>query len=59
MYQCVDTVFKRWQAFICGEEKGINNESGEQIGCPDFRTVALLIAIEKDCNATLIRGIWP
>jgi glutamate dehydrogenase/leucine dehydrogenase len=59
MYQCVDTIFKRWQAFICGEEKGINNESREQIECPDFRTVALLIAIERVRNATLIRGIWP
>ena len=59
MYQCVDTIFNRWQAFICGEEKGINNKSGGQIECPDFRTVALLIAIERVHNATLIRGIWP
>ena len=59
MCQCVDTIFKRWQSFICGEEKGTDEESGEQIECPDFRTVALLIAIERVAKATLIRGIWP
>ena len=59
MCQCVDTIFKRWQSFVCGEEKGTDEESGEQIECPDFRTVALLIAIERVAKATLIRGIWP
>jgi glutamate dehydrogenase (NAD(P)+) len=59
MCQCVDAIFKRWQSFVCGEEKGTDQESGEQIECPDFRTVALLIAIERVAKATLIRGIWP
>ncbi len=54
-----DTIFKRWQAFTVGEEKGIDKLSGEQIECPDFRTVALITAIERVANATLIRGIWP
>lgn len=59
MYQCVDTIFKRWQAFICGEEKATHADSAKQLECPDFRTVALLIAIERVAKATLIRGIWP
>jgi len=59
MDKCVDTIFKRWQAFVCGEEKGINKETGEPIECPNFRTVALVTAIERVASATLIRGIWP
>ncbi len=59
MCQCVDTIFKRWQDFACGEEKITNKESGEQLECPDFRTVALLTAIERVAKATLLRGIWP
>jgi hypothetical protein len=26
---------------------------------PDFRTVALVVAIERVTHATLLRGIWP
>jgi glutamate dehydrogenase/leucine dehydrogenase len=59
MYSCFDAVFKRWQAFMVGEEKVINEESGEQMQSPDFRTVALVIAIERVASATLVRGIWP
>jgi len=47
-----DTVFNRWQRFVVGEE----GEGGE---IPDFRTVALVIAIERVAHATLMRGIWP
>ena len=59
MYNCFDAVFKRWQGFVVGEEKVLNKDTGEQMACPDFRTVALLTAIERVANATLIRGIWP
>jgi glutamate dehydrogenase (NAD(P)+) len=59
MYNCFDTVFKRWQGFVVGEEKVLDKETGGQMACPDFRTVALLTAIERVANATLIRGIWP
>jgi glutamate dehydrogenase (NAD(P)+) len=59
MHHCFDTVFKRWQAFVVGEEKVMDKESGEQLECPDFRTVALVTAIERVANATLLRGIWP
>jgi len=50
MYTAVDTVFSRWQSFVVGEETP---------GTPDFRTVALIIAIERVTEATLMRGIWP
>ena len=59
MYYSLDTVFKRWQAFVVGEECGLDPASGEKLECPDFRTVALLVAIERVANATLMRGIWP
>ncbi len=59
MHHCFDTVFKRWQAFVVGEEKVTDKVSGEQMECPDFRTVALVTAIERVANATLVRGIWP
>jgi len=50
--RATDTVFNRWQRFVVGEE----GEAGE---IPDFRTVALIIAIERVAHATLMRGIWP
>jgi len=59
MYNCFDAVFKRWQGFVVGEEKALDKDSGDQLACPDFRTVALLTAIERVANATLMRGIWP
>jgi glutamate dehydrogenase/leucine dehydrogenase len=59
MYDCFDAIFKRWQGFVVGEEKALYKDSGEQLACPDFRTVALLTAIERVANATLMRGIWP
>ena len=60
MYAAVDTVFNRWQAFVVGEEKPAGRVlSEEPVVVPDFRTVALIIAIERVTRATLIRGIWP
>ena len=52
MHSAVDTVFKRWQCFVVGDEPRINHS-------PDFRTTALIIAIERVTRATLMRGIWP
>lgn len=61
MYDTVDVVFSRWQGFVVGEdvpsEQGKNNHRLEQK--PDFRCIALSIAIERVANATLLRGIWP
>ena len=59
MFDCLDAVFKRWQGFVVGEEKVIDPDSGEEMERPDFRTIALVMAIERVADATLIRGIWP
>jgi glutamate dehydrogenase/leucine dehydrogenase len=61
MYTAVDTVFSRWQSFVVGEETPVEGETAgeEGPGTPDFRTVALIIAIERVTEATLMRGIWP
>ena len=48
----VDTVFDRWQDFA------VDSES-DRDQLPDFRTVALVVAIERVAHATLLRGIWP
>jgi glutamate dehydrogenase/leucine dehydrogenase len=56
MFMAVDTVFNRWQAFVVGDEKPTGKVPA---GVPDFRTVALIIAIERVTHATLLRGIWP
>ncbi len=60
MYTAVDTVFSRWQAFVVGEDQPTGKVPvQEPSGTPDFRTVALIIAIERVTHATLLRGIWP
>ena len=61
MYGAVDEVFDRWQAFVVGEEALPNGEeqSSQIPHAPDFRTVAMIIAIERVTKATLMRGIWP
>ena len=52
IHATMDTVFNRWQSFAVGEES-------MQDHMPDFRTIALVIAIERVAQATLLRGIWP
>jgi glutamate dehydrogenase (NAD(P)+) len=52
IHAAMDTVFNRWQAFVVGEESTRDH-------MPDFRTIALVIAIERVAHATLLRGIWP
>jgi len=59
LYMAVDNVFNRWQSFMVGEEKPLDAVTGEPLPVPDFRTVALIIAIERIIRATLMRGIWP
>jgi glutamate dehydrogenase/leucine dehydrogenase len=61
MYKIVDTVFDRWQRFVVGEEIPSNNEKNkkERGQKPDFRSMALSLAIERIAEATLLRGIWP
>lgn len=63
MYAAVDAVFNQWQAYIVGEEKRKNGTSAcsrlTDPTLPDFRTAALIIAIKRVADATLLRGIWP
>ena len=58
LHAAVDAVFSRWQAFVVGEDEP--ERAGDDLPAPpDFRTVALVIAIERVTGATLMRGIWP
>lgn len=60
IYAAVDGVFDYWQGCVVGdnpdrpEDMAMTAESA-----PDFRTVALIIAIKRVADATLMRGIWP
>ncbi len=61
MFAAVDAVFELWQDCVVGgdsvipEYKKVENVDG----IPDFRTIALIIAIKRVADATLLRGIWP
>ena len=61
MFAVVDAVFSRWQSFVVGEARPADQAAVGEASqkAPDFRTVALLIAIERVAKATLMRGIWP
>jgi glutamate dehydrogenase/leucine dehydrogenase len=61
MYAAVDTVFNRWQSYVVGEQSSDDTETVDIASqdIPDFRTIALAIAIERVTEATLLRGIWP
>jgi glutamate dehydrogenase/leucine dehydrogenase len=58
MVKAVDVVFERWQRFAVGEQQA---ELDAVVDCdkPDFRCIALSIAIERVAHTTLLRGIWP
>lgn len=61
MFDAVDAVFELWQDCVVGDDlaqsKNIKSMQAERV--PDFRTIALIIAIKRVANATLLRGIWP
>jgi glutamate dehydrogenase/leucine dehydrogenase len=60
MYAAVDVVFDYWQGCVVGENPVAQaNNSISADGVLDFRTVALIIAIKRVADATLMRGIWP
>jgi len=61
MYMVVDEVFNHWQGFVVGEKKPTEDEiiKNSNEWKPDFRSIALSIAIERVAKATLMRGIWP
>lgn len=61
MYTAVDAVFELWQECVVGNGPVVpeNKKPGVADCVPDFRTIALIIAIKRVANATLLRGIWP
>ena len=60
MYAAVDAVFNYWQGCVVGDSPVTPAiEAMRADGVPDFRTVALIIAIKRVADATLKRGIWP
>jgi glutamate dehydrogenase (NAD(P)+) len=50
LYKAVDTVLENWQK-MAADHKGLE--------FPDYRTAALVTAIERVSAVTLQRGIWP
>jgi glutamate dehydrogenase (NAD(P)+) len=61
MYTAVDAVFDLWQDCVIGDGlvRSENNKTTSACNAPDFRTIALVIAIKRVANTTLLRGIWP
>lgn len=61
MFDAVDAVFELWQDCVVGDDltQSKNNMAMQAECVPDFRTIALIIAIKRVANATLLRGIWP
>ena len=61
MNKVMDVVFNRWQCFVVGEDVPTDTNMAEKLKKqkPDFRSIALSIAIERVAKATLMRGIWP
>lgn len=56
MYKAVDVVFDHWQSYSISKNVA-NTLPTESV--PDFRTIALIIAIKRVADTTLLRGIWP
>ena len=60
MYAAVDAVFDYWQGCVVGDNPVEQvNDAIRVDGVPDFRTAALIVAIKRVADATLMRGIWP
>ena len=53
MMKTVDTVFERWQGFVVGEDKPSAVDAPVNNDKPDFRCIALSMAIERVARATL------
>lgn len=60
MYAAVDAVFDYWQGCVVGDNPVEQVRGAISVdGVPDFRTAALIVAIKRVADATLMRGIWP
>ena len=64
IFSAVDAVFDLWQDYVAGDlprSENTKEETGDisQESVPTLRTIALVIAIKRVADATLLRGIWP
>ena len=60
MFNAVDAVFDRWQGYAVGDfPQSEDKKEMRQESVPSLRTIALIIAIKRVADATLLRGIWP
>lgn len=60
IFAAIDTAFEHWQSYVVGDVPQKENKAALAAkGVPDFRTVALIIAVKRVAEATLLRGIWP
>ncbi len=59
MVSATDIVFEHWQSYSVRKSSEKDENTLPQDCVPDFRTVALVIAIKRVAEATLLRGIWP
>ncbi|HIO92049.1 MAG TPA: hypothetical protein EYG68_04300 [Leucothrix mucor] len=60
MFSAVDAVFDLWQGYVVGDFPYAEDKKTMPQECvPSFRTIALIIAIKRVADATLLRGIWP
>lgn len=59
MYAAMDVVFDHWQNYSICESVATEETVLPKECVPDFRTIALIIAIKRVADATLLRGIWP
>ena len=60
MFNAVDAVFDLWQGYAVGDFPHEEDKKNmQQNADPSLRTIALIIAIKRVADATLLRGIWP
>jgi len=61
MQRATDAVVDRWEMLGACQQQNENSEDDEEnaVPCPDLRTAALAVAIERVANVALKRGIWP
>jgi len=57
MRNAVDSAVHCWQEFAAQQNEAGDSETNEAL--PDLRTAALVLAIRRVANVTLLRGIWP
>jgi len=57
MRNAVDSAVHCWQEFEAQQNEAGDSETNEVL--PDLRTAALVLAIRRVADVTLLRGIWP